>query len=35
VLPLSGVTHMAAQEDVAANLLRLEVAFVRTSLGIA
>ena len=35
VLPLSGVTHMAAQEDVAANLLMLEVAFVRTSLGIA
>ncbi|MDQ1494501.1 MAG: dipeptidyl-peptidase 4 [Actinomycetota bacterium] len=35
VLPLSGVTHMAAQEDVAANLLMLELAFVRTSLGIA
>jgi dipeptidyl-peptidase 4 len=35
VLPLSGVTHMTAQEDVAANLLMLELAFVRTSLGIA
>jgi dipeptidyl-peptidase 4 len=35
VLPLSGVTHMAAQEDVAANLVKLEMAFLKTSLGIA
>ena len=34
VLPLSGVTHMAAQEDVAENLLLLQVDFLRTSLGI-
>jgi dipeptidyl-peptidase-4 len=35
VLPLSGVTHMTTQESVAANLLSLEVAFLRRSLGIA
>ena len=35
VLPLSGVTHMTTQETVAANLLSLEVAFLRRSLGIA
>ncbi|HSR85942.1 MAG TPA: prolyl oligopeptidase family serine peptidase [Streptosporangiaceae bacterium] len=34
VLPLSGVTHMAAQEDVAENLLLLQVDFLRRSLGI-
>lgn len=34
VLPLSGVTHMASQEDVAENLLLLQVNFLRTSLGI-
>ncbi len=34
VLPLSGVTHMTTQATVAANLLSLEVAFLRRSLGI-
>ena len=34
VLPLSGVTHMAAQEEVAENLLLLQVDFLRTALGI-
>ena len=34
VLPLSGVTHMASQEDVAENLLLLQVDFLRSSLGI-
>jgi dipeptidyl-peptidase-4 len=34
VLPLSGVTHMTPQEDVAANLLRLEVAFLKRALGV-
>jgi dipeptidyl-peptidase 4 len=34
VLPLSGVTHMASQEEVAENLLLLQVDFLRTSLGI-
>ena len=33
VLPLSGVTHMASQEDVAANLIKLEVQFIHSSLG--
>jgi dipeptidyl-peptidase-4 len=33
VLPLSGVTHMARQEDVAANLLLLQVEFLRGALG--
>jgi dipeptidyl-peptidase 4 len=34
VLPLSGVTHMARQEDVAANLGLLQVDFLRRSLGL-
>ncbi len=34
VLPLSGVTHMASQEDVAENLLLLQLQFLRTALGI-
>ncbi len=34
VLPLSGVTHMASQEDVAENLLLLQVDFLRKALGI-
>jgi len=34
VLPLSGVTHMTPQEVVAENLLLLQVAFLRESLGI-
>ncbi|AUY49970.1 prolyl oligopeptidase family serine peptidase [Streptomyces sp. CB01881] len=34
VLPLSGVTHMTPQEEVAENLLLLQVDFVRKSLGI-
>ena len=33
VLPLSGVTHMAAQEEVAENLLLLQVDFLRKALG--
>jgi dipeptidyl-peptidase-4 len=33
VLPLSGVTHMAAQEEVAENMLLLQVDFLRTALG--
>ena len=33
VLPLSGVTHMARQEDVAENLLLLQVDFLRNALG--
>jgi dipeptidyl-peptidase-4 len=32
VLPLSGVTHMASQEDVAENLLLLQVDFLRQAL---
>ena len=35
VLPLSGVTHLASQEEVAENLLLLQVAFLREALGIA
>jgi dipeptidyl-peptidase 4 len=35
VLPLSGVTHMTPQETVAANLLSLEVAFLRSSLAVS
>jgi dipeptidyl-peptidase-4 len=35
VLPLSGVTHMTPQEQVAENLLLLQVAFLRRSLGLA
>lgn len=34
VLPLTGITHMATQEDVAENLLTLQVDFLRRSLGI-
>ena len=34
VLPLSGVTHMAAREDVAENLLLLQVDFLKSALGI-
>jgi dipeptidyl-peptidase-4 len=33
VLPLSGVTHMTPQETVAENLLLLQLAFLRESLG--
>jgi len=33
VLPLSGVTHMTPQEDVAENKLLLEVTFLRQALG--
>jgi len=33
LLPLSGVTHMASQEDVAENLLKLQVDFLRQALG--
>ncbi|MBY8341375.1 prolyl oligopeptidase family serine peptidase [Streptomyces spinosirectus] len=35
VLPLSGVTHMTPQESVAENLLRLQLDFLRRSLGLA
>ncbi len=35
VLPLSGVTHMASQEEVAENLLLLQVDFLRRALGLA
>jgi dipeptidyl-peptidase-4 len=35
VLPLSGVTHMASQEEVAENLLLLQVDFIRRALGLA
>jgi dipeptidyl-peptidase 4 len=34
VLPLSGVTHMASQEDVAENLLLLQVDFLQRALGL-
>ena len=34
VLPLSGVTHMTPQQAVAENLLRLQLDFLRTSLGL-
>jgi dipeptidyl-peptidase-4 len=33
VLPLSGITHMAAQEAVAENLLLLQLDFLRDALG--
>jgi dipeptidyl-peptidase-4 len=33
-LPLTGVTHMAAQEEVAENLLLLQVDFLRRALGV-
>ena len=32
VLPLTGVTHMASQEEVAENLLLLEVGFLKDAL---
>ena len=35
VLPLSGVTHMTPQEEVAENLLVLQVDFLRNALGVA
>jgi dipeptidyl-peptidase-4 len=35
VLPLTGVTHMASQEEVAENLLLLQVDFLRRALGLA
>jgi dipeptidyl-peptidase-4 len=35
VLPLSGVTHMTPQEQVAENLLLLQVAFLKDALGMA
>ncbi|MFJ1752186.1 alpha/beta fold hydrolase [Kitasatospora sp. NPDC088134] len=34
VLPLSGVTHMTPQEEVAENLLLLQVRFLKESLGL-
>jgi dipeptidyl-peptidase 4 len=34
VLPLSGVTHLAAQEAVAESLLQLQLAFLRDALGL-
>ena len=34
VLPLSGVTHMTPQEEVAENLLLLQVEFLREALGV-
>ncbi|MEO3975946.1 prolyl oligopeptidase family serine peptidase [Streptomyces sp. CAU 1734] len=34
VLPLTGVTHMASQEEVAENLLLLQVGFLRRALGL-
>lgn len=34
VLPLSGVTHMTPQEQVAENLLLLQVDFLKRSLGV-
>jgi dipeptidyl-peptidase-4 len=34
VLPLTGVTHMASQEDVAENLLLLQLAFLRDALAL-
>ena len=33
VLPLSGVTHMTPQEDVAANLKLVQLEFLLRSLG--
>ncbi|MEZ3177658.1 prolyl oligopeptidase family serine peptidase [Streptomyces pimonensis] len=35
VLPLSGVTHMTPQEEVAENLLHLQLGFLKRSLGLA
>ena len=33
MLPLSGVTHMTPQEDVAENLLLLQLDFLNEALG--
>jgi len=35
VLPLSGITHMTAQETVAENMLLLQVAFLKQALGLS
>ena len=35
VLPLPGITHMAAEEEVAENVLILQVEFLRDALGLA
>jgi dipeptidyl-peptidase-4 len=35
VLPLSGVTHMTPQEEVAENLLLLQADFIKRALGLA
>jgi dipeptidyl-peptidase 4 len=35
VLPLSGVTHMARQEEVAENLMLLQVEFLKRALGLS
>lgn len=35
VLPLSGVTHMTPQEQIAENRLRLELDFLKRSLGMS
>ncbi len=34
VLPLTGITHMATEETVAENLLKLQLAFLRRALGL-
>jgi dipeptidyl-peptidase-4 len=34
VLPLSGVTHMTPQEEVAENLLLVQLAFLKNALGL-
>ena len=34
VLPLTGVTHLASQEEVAENLLLLQVDFLRSALAV-
>jgi dipeptidyl-peptidase-4 len=34
VLPLTGVTHMTPQEQIAENLLLLQVDFLKRSLGL-
>ena len=35
VLPLSGITHSPRQEDVAENLMLLQVDFIKRALGMA
>ena len=35
VLPLSGVTHMARQEEIAENLMLLQVEFLKRTLGMS